>query len=86
MQSVLLPADDRFHKKERTLIKGSVLFCEIDHPPEVTRFAFPTLSVPQIDPTGNICSLPESLVEEMAATIESSLSGHGANVEAEITG
>jgi len=35
---------------------------------------------------GNTCSLPESLLQEMADTIESSLSEYGANVEAEITG
>ena len=46
----------------------------------------PTLSVPQIDPPENTGSLPESLLQEMADTIESSLSEYGANVEAEITG
>ena len=46
----------------------------------------PTLSVPQIDPPGNTDSLPESLLQEMADTIESSLSEYGDNVEAEITG
>jgi hypothetical protein len=74
------------YKKERTLIGGFVLFGEIDHPPEVTRFALPTLIVPQIDSPGNTGSLPESFLQEMADTIKSSLSEYGANVEAEITG
>ena len=75
-----------FTKKNGPSDKGPFFFCEIDHPPEVTRFALPTLSVPQIDPPGNTGSPPESLLQEMADTIESSLSEYGANVEAEITG
>jgi hypothetical protein len=39
-----------------------------------------------MEPPENTGSLPESLLQEMADTIESSLSEYGANVEAEITG